>query len=395
MFSSVATREQSFTAVSSSVMAPVLRWEIRVASSCSVVNTTPSSGPCCANSGYQPRAAWSMRPCSSTTGSTAPGHREVVTDHDRVAPFFGGPAADPFAPGFLVAERAPQRQVVVGEVVLGQQVDLQRGLGDVGQPGIAGLPRLFDEVPALFVRHVVVREPLAGRSEMPIERCLDHGHELMEHGLGGGGVGVHHAQFLSSGVAAPFRSSQGSVPEPLHLGGVSGREAHGVVRSLTSLPREASRASPLGRTSLLSFDRSSSQPATADTCCDEGDNRTGRRFGDRRGLSPFVRTDRHRCIGLGGLRRRDRASGIDACHGGGLVRAQRPGPAPVAPGNLGHHAVPAERDPAHGPQPVARSAARPEIDQGRLRRGLHPGSVPGPGSERDAGAGTSTTGRGI
>ena len=158
-----------------------------------------------------------MRPCSSAIGIAAARHGEVVADHDRVTAFLRGPAADPLAPRLLLAERPPQRQVVVGQVVLGEQVDLERRLRDVGQPRVVGLPWLLHEVPALFVRDVVVREPFVGGTDMPIEGLLDQRHELMEHDFVRYGAGFRHVQISSVCPTQGRSGCTGSAPEPLHV----------------------------------------------------------------------------------------------------------------------------------------------------------------------------------
>ena len=136
-------------------------------------------------------------PLLERLGVAAARHGEVVADHDRVTTFLRGPTADPLAPRLFLAEGPPQRQVVVGQVVLGEQVDLQRRLRDVGQPRVLGSPWLLHEVPPLFVRDVVVREPLVGGTDMPIEGLLDQRHELMEHDFVRYGAGFRHVQISS------------------------------------------------------------------------------------------------------------------------------------------------------------------------------------------------------
>ena len=56
------------------------------------------------------------------------GHGDVVADHDRVTTLFGGPALGPDGPRLADPEHPVDLQVVVGQVVLGQQVDEQRTL---------------------------------------------------------------------------------------------------------------------------------------------------------------------------------------------------------------------------------------------------------------------------
>ena len=77
------------------------------------------------------------------------GDREVVAQHDRVPALLGGPAPDPVQPRpIALAEHPVDQAVVAGQVVLGQQADLERRLGDAGQPRLVGCPGLLVEVPA-------------------------------------------------------------------------------------------------------------------------------------------------------------------------------------------------------------------------------------------------------
>ena len=67
-----------------------------------------------------------MRARSSATGSNRARDHEIVTDHDRVPAFFGGPPARPLAPGIVFAEPVELGEVQ-RKIVLGQQVDGERG----------------------------------------------------------------------------------------------------------------------------------------------------------------------------------------------------------------------------------------------------------------------------
>ena len=60
-----------------------------------------------------------------------PGHGEIVADRDAVPPLLGGPPVHPGAPGAVAAEQRGDLVVVRRQVVLGQQVDHQRGPGHV------------------------------------------------------------------------------------------------------------------------------------------------------------------------------------------------------------------------------------------------------------------------
>ena len=142
-----------------------------------------SSGPCsCARSGSRAPGTRRRRgrgACRSSHGRSpagpghpaalerdrveVAGHRQVVAQDDRVAALLGGPAADPVDPRAIAGPEHPVDEPVVrGQVVLGQEVDLERGLGDAGQAGLIGRPRLLVEVAPEPVRDVVVGEPLLG-----------------------------------------------------------------------------------------------------------------------------------------------------------------------------------------------------------------------------------------
>ena len=58
-----------------------------------------------------------------------------------MAALLGGPPPDPLAPAPVVAERLPQGEVVVGQVVLGEEVDLERGPRDLAQLDCRSAPR--------------------------------------------------------------------------------------------------------------------------------------------------------------------------------------------------------------------------------------------------------------
>ncbi len=98
-----------------------------------------------------------------------------------------GPAAHPAAPGAVVAERAVDLAVVAGQVVLGEQVELQRGPRDRRQGGLLERPLLAvgaDEVLALAPGDVLVRHPVLGGRQVPVEVLRDGRLELDEE-LGG------------------------------------------------------------------------------------------------------------------------------------------------------------------------------------------------------------------
>jgi len=107
-----------------------------------------------------------------------------------VATLLGRPPADPLAPGAVGAEQTLDGAEVVREVVLREQVDEQRRphrVVDRGarEVGVVLVPLLAgDRVLAAAVRHVLVREPLLGGREVPLEQSLDVGGQFSEHGLG-------------------------------------------------------------------------------------------------------------------------------------------------------------------------------------------------------------------
>ena len=96
-------------------------------------------------------------------GVDVAGDREVVAQDDRVAPFLGRPASDPVDPGpVALAEHPVDEPVIGGQVVLGQEADLEGGLGHARQARLVGRPGLLVEVAPEPVRDVVVGEPLLG-----------------------------------------------------------------------------------------------------------------------------------------------------------------------------------------------------------------------------------------
>ena len=67
------------------------------------------------------------------------GDEQVVADRDAVPALLGGPAVHPGAPGAVAAEERGDLVVVAGQVVLGEQVDDQRGPRDVGTSRLLGV----------------------------------------------------------------------------------------------------------------------------------------------------------------------------------------------------------------------------------------------------------------
>ncbi len=68
--------------------------------------------------------------------------------------------------------------MVRGQVVLGEEVDLESGLGDARQPGLIRRPGLLVEIPALAVRNEVVGEPLLRDREVAVDELADGGFDL-------------------------------------------------------------------------------------------------------------------------------------------------------------------------------------------------------------------------
>ncbi len=90
------------------------------------------------------------------------GDHQIVAQRDGVQVLLGGPAADPAAPLFRKDEAEHELPVVAGEVVLGDQQDLEGvcdGLGQRYLRRIPVAPAEEGEVLTLFERHEVVGEP--------------------------------------------------------------------------------------------------------------------------------------------------------------------------------------------------------------------------------------------
>ena len=113
-------------------------------------------------------------------GVQGPGHGEVVADDDRVALLLGRPPADPLPP-HAGAEDVVDRVEVVGQVVLGQEVDEQGVPHGVGHGELGRVPRLVRlEVAASAPGHVKVGEPLLGRADVALHELLRRRHELVD-----------------------------------------------------------------------------------------------------------------------------------------------------------------------------------------------------------------------
>jgi hypothetical protein len=124
-------------------------------------------------------------PALERDGVHAAGHGEVVAEHDGVAALLGRPPARPLAPRAVLAERIPEREVVVGEVVLREEVDLERGPRDGAELAVGLLPRLLDVVATHLVGDVLVGEPFGRPGQMGLEAEPDDGLELLQEVLGG------------------------------------------------------------------------------------------------------------------------------------------------------------------------------------------------------------------
>ena len=147
----------------------MLRWLIRVASSWKATYASPRS-TLPSSSWLYAICSWFMRPRSIAIGSMLRVTIEVVAEHDGVPALLGGPSVHPVDPGAVSgAEHAMDLAVVAGEVVLGQQVDLERDLGHAADAGLVGRPRLLVEVATHRVGDVVVGEPLLGHLEVPVQ----------------------------------------------------------------------------------------------------------------------------------------------------------------------------------------------------------------------------------
>ena len=132
-------------------------------------------------------------------GVEGPGDGQVVAQDDRVAGLLGGPPAAPLAPGGLPPEHRLDRAEVVGEVVLGQQVDEQAGPHLGGQAGLLGRPLVVGlEVPTTRIGDQGVGEPLLGLGQVPVEQPGGDGLELGEE-LGGVHQIVVHTGSLPTG----------------------------------------------------------------------------------------------------------------------------------------------------------------------------------------------------
>ncbi len=113
----------------------------------------------------------------------APRHQQVVADAERVPSLLRRPPVDPRAPRAVATEDPLHLAVIARQVVLCEQVDLERDPSERRQRRLLHRPRLAveqREVAALAPRHVLVRHPLFGHLEMPVEVLGDRRLEVGE-----------------------------------------------------------------------------------------------------------------------------------------------------------------------------------------------------------------------
>jgi hypothetical protein len=70
--------------------------------------------------------------------------------------------------------------VVAGQVVLGEEVDLEGGLGDAGQPRLVRGPGFGVEVATQAPGHVLVGQPVFGHGQVPVQQPLGDRFQLGE-----------------------------------------------------------------------------------------------------------------------------------------------------------------------------------------------------------------------
>ena len=167
--------------------------------------------------GHQPQRRLVRHPALLQGGHPPPfqgdrvdvaGDQQIIAEHDRVAALLGGPAVRPGPPGAVAAEGRQQLPVVAGQVVLGEEVDLEGGLGDPGQPRLVGGPGFGVEVAAKAPGHVLMRHPFLGHGQMPVKQPLGHRLQLGEQVMVG--MAIRHGQ-NSSGACRKGRQSHPAV----------------------------------------------------------------------------------------------------------------------------------------------------------------------------------------
>ncbi|MEJ7695806.1 MAG: hypothetical protein WKF78_04080 [Candidatus Limnocylindrales bacterium] len=129
-----------------------------------------------------------------------------------MATLLGRPAADPVDPrAVALAEHAVDQAVVGGQVVLGQQADLERGLGDAGEPRLIRGPGLLVEVAPQAVRDEVVGEPLLRDLRVAVVQAGGFGLEFDE-GAPGPGRSPHPVESALTRIKADLEVGHGSSP---------------------------------------------------------------------------------------------------------------------------------------------------------------------------------------
>ena len=168
-----------------------------------------------------------------------------------MAPLLGRPAADPVDPGpVALAEHPVDEPVVGGQVVLGQEADLERRLGHAGQARLVRRPRLLVEVATEAVRDVVVREPLLGDLGVAVVQAA--------------GLGLQLDEQRPVGMAS---ASAGRAPGPARGGGsVSVTWSPG--RCCSAVPGSKSRSVPASGRCATAGDRCA--PAQRPRALDSG-----------------------------------------------------------------------------------------------------------------------------
>ncbi len=84
--------------------------------------------------------------------------------------------------------------MVAGQVVLGEEVDLEGGLGDPGQPRLIGGPGFGVKVAAQAPGHVLMGQPLFGHGQMPVQQPFGGRLQLGEQVMIG--MTISHAGLL-------------------------------------------------------------------------------------------------------------------------------------------------------------------------------------------------------
>ena len=133
-----------------------------------------------------------------------------------MATLFGCPATDPFAPHSIAAKIGRDFAVVARQVVLGEKVDHQTGAGCLAEALLLRSPVLALEharkSDPFAPRHVLVREPLLGNRQMPIELGLDDRLEFAKKVLGTDIISKGGHIFTLSDLPGYSYSARGQMP---------------------------------------------------------------------------------------------------------------------------------------------------------------------------------------